>query len=50
MRVQAGSDDKLLPTTVVDQIRLWEHERRRIQTTDGAHIFSLLLLLGWSEP
>ncbi|TNY20418.1 RNA polymerase II transcription factor B subunit 2 [Rhodotorula diobovata] len=35
MRVQAGSDDKLLPTTVVDQIRLWEHERRRIQTTDG---------------
>ncbi|KPV73961.1 uncharacterized protein RHOBADRAFT_54544 [Rhodotorula graminis WP1] len=35
MRAHAGNDDKLLPTTVVDQIRLWEHERRRIQTTDG---------------
>ncbi|BGP00606.1 RNA polymerase II transcription factor B subunit 2 [Rhodotorula toruloides ATCC 204091] len=35
MRAQAGSDDKLLPITVVDQIRLWEHERRRIQTTEG---------------
>ncbi|GAA6016830.1 hypothetical protein JCM10207_003266 [Rhodosporidiobolus poonsookiae] len=35
MRVLAAGDDKLLPTTVVDQIRLWEHERRRIQTVDG---------------
>ncbi|GAA5821770.1 hypothetical protein JCM11251_001017 [Rhodosporidiobolus azoricus] len=35
MRAQAVADEKLLPTTVVDQIRLWEHERRRIQTTDG---------------
>lgn len=35
MRVTAGGDDKLLPTTVVDQIRLWEHEQRRIVTTDG---------------
>lgn len=42
MRVTAGSDDKLLPTTVVDQIRLWEHEQRRIVTTDGE--FRVLLL------
>lgn len=35
MRVTAGGEDKLLPTTVVDQIRLWEHEQRRIVTTDG---------------
>ncbi|GAA5853619.1 hypothetical protein JCM8547_007386 [Rhodosporidiobolus lusitaniae] len=28
------ADAPLLPTTVVDQIRLWEHERRRIQTTE----------------
>ena len=41
MRAHAGNDDKLLPTTVVDQIRLWEHERRRIQTTDGASLHLL---------
>ncbi|GAA5972485.1 hypothetical protein JCM11641_001866 [Rhodosporidiobolus odoratus] len=35
MRASAVADEKLLPTTVVDQIRLWEHERRRIQTMDG---------------
>ncbi|GAA6054449.1 hypothetical protein JCM3770_007222 [Rhodotorula araucariae] len=35
MRAHAGGDEKILPTTVVDQIRLWEHERRRIQTSDG---------------
>lgn len=41
MRVTAGGEDKLLPTTVVDQIRLWEHEQRRIVTTDGEFEFHL---------
>lgn len=39
MRVTAGGEDKLLPTTVVDQIRLWEHEQRRIVTTDGGSVW-----------
>ncbi|GAA5844088.1 hypothetical protein JCM3766R1_004518 [Sporobolomyces carnicolor] len=30
-----NEDQNLLPTTVVDQIRLWEHERRRIKHTEG---------------
>lgn len=42
MRAHAGTDDKLLPTTVVDQIRLWEHERRRIQTSEGVLTFSAI--------
>ncbi|GAA6033215.1 hypothetical protein JCM8097_002999 [Rhodosporidiobolus ruineniae] len=50
MRALATDAEKLLPTTVVDQIRLWEHERRRIQTADGylyddfssAHDFELV--------
>ncbi|GAA5843796.1 hypothetical protein JCM5353_001943 [Sporobolomyces roseus] len=30
-----NEDQNLLPTTVVDQIRLWEHERRRIKHVEG---------------
>ncbi|GAA5943573.1 TFIIH/NER complex subunit TFB2 [Sporobolomyces koalae] len=30
-----NEDQNLLPTTVVDQIRLWEHERRRIKHTEA---------------
>lgn len=31
----------ILPTTVVDQIRLWEKEGERIKTADGALIHTL---------
>ncbi|GAA5912359.1 TFIIH/NER complex subunit TFB2 [Sporobolomyces salmoneus] len=34
-RNKPNEDQNLLPTTVVDQIRLWEHERRRINDTPG---------------
>lgn len=34
----------LLPTTVVDQIRLWEKEGERIQTAEGPFSLSLLAL------
>ena len=30
-----NEDQNLLPTTVVDQIRLWEHERRRIKQVES---------------
>lgn len=31
---RSSAENPLLPTTVVDQIRLWEHERRRIVTAE----------------
>jgi len=43
-----NEDQNLLPTTVVDQIRLWEHERRRIKHVEGMfQLSSFSLSLSW---
>lgn len=34
------TQDPLLPVTVTDQIRLWEREKNRVQTEQGAsHLY-----------